>query len=91
MSSIKFLFKIIISFKKIKVIIKKGIKKLNRNLKTIPNLIFPENIMINMYRPNKVLIAVLTEKESYGLIISSHYLYETLINILNFLWHTDRQ
>lgn len=47
--------------------------------------------MINMYRPNKVLIAVLTEKESYGLIISSHYLYETLINILNFLWHTDRQ
>ncbi|MDR0860536.1 MAG: hypothetical protein LBO09_06260 [Candidatus Peribacteria bacterium] len=61
-------------------------KKLNRNWKIADGLTFPENIMINMYGPNKVLIAVLTEKESFGLIISSYYLYETLLSIFNFLW-----
>ncbi|MDR2540218.1 MAG: hypothetical protein LBD11_00085 [Candidatus Peribacteria bacterium] len=61
-------------------------KKLNRNWKIVNGLTFPENIMINMYGPNKVLIAVLTEKESFGLIISSYYLYETLLGVFNFLW-----
>lgn len=60
-------------------------KKYKREWKITKWLTFMENIIINMYWPNKVMIAVFTEKEPFGLVISSYYLYETLLSIFNFL------
>ena len=60
-------------------------KKYKRERKITKWLTFMENIIINVYGPNKVMIAVFTEKEPFGLVISSYYLYETLLSIFNFL------
>jgi len=65
-------------------------KKMKRERKIVNGLSFPENIIINLYGPNQIMIAVFTEKEPFGLIISSHYLYETLLNIFNFLWNEQK-
>lgn len=59
--------------------------KYKRERKIIKWLIFMENIIINIYGPNKVMIAVFTEKEPFGLVISSYYLYETLLSIFDFI------
>lgn len=61
-------------------------KKYKRERKITKWLAFMENIIINIYWPNKVMIAVFTEKEPFGLVVSSYYLYETLLSIFNFLW-----
>lgn len=61
-------------------------RKYKREWKITKWLTFMENIIINIYGPNKVMIAVFTEKEPFGLVISSYYLYETLLSIFNFLW-----
>lgn len=60
-------------------------KKYKRERKITKWLTFMENVIINIYGPNKVMIAVFTEKESFGLVISSYYLYETILSIFNFL------
>jgi hypothetical protein len=60
-------------------------KKLKREWRTVEWLLFPENIIINLYWPNQVMIAVFTENEPFGLIISSHYLYEALMGIFKSL------
>lgn len=72
-----------INRKNIKKIASKKYKK-ERRIKSWLN--FMENIIINMYWPNKVMIAVFTEKEPFGLVISSYYFYETLLSIFNFIW-----
>lgn len=69
--------------KKLKTI---QMKKYKREWKVTKWLTFMENIIINIYWPNKIMIAVFTEKEPFGLVISSYYLYETLLSIFNFLW-----
>ena len=48
-------------------------------------LTFLENIIINIYGPNRVMIAVFTEKEPFWLVISSYYLYEMLLSLFNFI------
>jgi len=48
-------------------------------------LTFLENIIINIYGPNRVMIAVFTEKEPFWLVISSYYLYEMLLSLFNFV------
>ncbi|MCF7834933.1 hypothetical protein K9M48_02660 [Candidatus Gracilibacteria bacterium] len=60
-------------------------KKYKREWKITNGLTFMENIIINIYGPNKIMIAVFTEKEPFGLVISSYYLYETILSIFNFL------
>jgi len=60
--------------------------RLGRNQKIIAGLSFPKNVIITCYGPNKVIMGSYTEKEPFGLIISSCYLYETLLSIFSFLW-----
>ncbi|MDR0369119.1 MAG: helix-turn-helix domain-containing protein [Candidatus Peribacteria bacterium] len=69
-----------------KLLKKAALKKFNREWKIKDGLSFIEDIAINLYGPDKVMVAVIAEKEPFGLIISSHYLYETLLGIFNFLW-----
>ena len=63
----------------------KNLKNLNRDWKIISWLTFPENTMINMYWPNKVLISVFSEQEPFGLIINSSYLYQMFTCIFDFI------
>jgi len=63
----------------------KNLKNLNRDWKIINWLTFPENTMINMYWPNKILISVFSEQEPFWLIINSSYLYQMFIHIFNFI------
>ena len=62
-----------------------ALKKLNRDRKIRDGLTFLGHIAICMYGPNQVMIIVVTEKEPFALVISSYYLYETLLSIFNFL------
>ena len=64
----------------------KKLKKLNRDRRIIQWLTFPENTMINMYWPNKILISVFSEQEPFWLIINSSYLYKMFICIFDFIW-----
>ena len=63
----------------------KNLKKLNRDRKIINWLTFPENTMINMYWPNKILISVFSEQEPFWLIINSSYLYQMFTCIFDFI------
>jgi sugar-specific transcriptional regulator TrmB len=63
----------------------KTLKNLNRDRKIIHWLSFPENTMINMYWPNKILISVFSEQEPFWLIINSNYLYKMFNSIFNFI------
>lgn len=56
-----------------------------REWKIVSWLTFLENIIINIYGPNRVMIAVFTEKEPFWLVISSYYLYEMLLSLFNFM------
>lgn len=56
-----------------------------REWKIVSWLTFLENIIINIYGPNRVMIAVFIEKEPFWLVISSYYLYEMLLSLFNFI------
>ena len=67
----------------------KNLKIFNRNWKIIPWLTFPENTMVNMYWPNKILISVFSDQEPFWLIINSSYLYKMFTYIFDFIWNLD--
>ena len=67
----------------------KNLKKHNRDRKVVHGLSFPENTMINMYWPNKILISVFSEQEPFWLIINSSYLYKMFVCIFDFIWNLD--
>ena len=68
----------------------RNLKKLNRDWKIIRWLTFPENTMINMYWPNKILISVFSEQEPFWLIINSSYLYQMFTCIFDFIRNLKR-
>lgn len=65
----------------------KNLKIFNRDWKIIPWLTFPENTMVNMYWPNKILISVFSDQEPFWLIINSGYLYKMFTSIFDFIWN----
>lgn len=61
-------------------------KLYKRERKIIPGLSFPDNVIINIYGPGKIMVVVFTEQQPFGIIIHSVYLYEALKNIFEFMW-----